>query len=108
MRRNILITGATGKQGNALIRALTSESSPDSPHQYHIYALTRTKSSTKAHRLALEKRVTVVEGNLDVPDSISKIFEAAKSEGGIWGVYAVLAYPGLGQPAEMEERQGKV
>lgn len=107
MRRNILITGATGKQGNALIRALTLQSSSDSTHQYHIYALTRSKSSQNAQCLTLEKHVTVVEGDLDVPDSITKIFEEVKSEGGIWGVYAVLAYPGLGKPADIEEKQGK-
>src|ERR1700730_816904 len=106
-RRNILVTGATGKQGTALIQALTRPSSPDDTHQYHIYALTRKASSSNAQGLSKDKDVTVVEGDLDVPESISKIFEDAKGNGGIWGVYAVLAYPGLGAPADGEERQGK-
>jgi nucleoside-diphosphate-sugar epimerase len=110
-RRNILVTGATGKQGTALIRALLHPSSPDTSratHQYHIYALTRKASSPNAQSLSKEKDVMVVEGDLDVPESISKIFEDSKSNGGIWGVYAVLAFPGLGAPADGEERQGKV
>ncbi|KAE8444449.1 hypothetical protein EG329_000540 [Mollisiaceae sp. DMI_Dod_QoI] len=115
MRRNILVTGATGKQGQALIRALLSpasaskaEGAPE-PHQYHIYALTRKTSSAAAQHLAsLGENITVVEGDLDNPDSVVKIFEDARADGGIWGVFAVLAFPGLGAEADGEERQGKM
>ncbi|KAF8851716.1 NAD(P)-binding protein [Acephala macrosclerotiorum] len=119
MRRNILVAGATGKQGQALIRALLkppplsgkeeSLYQPQEQHQYHIYALTRKITSPAAQRLAtLGEDVTVVEGDLDDPDSIVRIFENAKKDGGIWGVYSVLAFPGLGAVADGEERQGKM
>ncbi|KAH7357072.1 hypothetical protein BKA65DRAFT_496150 [Rhexocercosporidium sp. MPI-PUGE-AT-0058] len=125
MRRDIVVTGATGKQGLALIKALlhpavdanrspnTASGNPESEveeHTYHIYAVTRNASSPGAKRLAeTEEHVTVVEGDLDVPDSIRKIFDSAKEDGhGIWGVFAVLAFPGLGVQADGEERQGKL
>ncbi|KAH9220716.1 hypothetical protein DL95DRAFT_477901 [Leptodontidium sp. 2 PMI_412] len=135
MRRNILVTGATGKQGLALIKALLHPSppnpnlqqiTPENPrsgpeiqadleeHTYHIYALTRNASSPAAQHLAeTEDHVTIVQGNLDIPDSIRKIFDNAKNESdgqasGIWGVFAVLAFPGLGAEADGEERQGKL
>jgi hypothetical protein len=60
-------------------------------------------------RLAgLGESITVVEGDLDHPDSVVKAFEDARHEGGIWGVFAVLAFPGLGAEGDGEERQGKV
>jgi hypothetical protein len=38
-----------------------------------------------------------------------KIFEDAKREhGGVWRVFYVLAFPGLGANADGEEKQGKV
>ena len=112
MRRNILVAGATGKQGQALVRALIDPQPPalpDKDHEYHVYALTRKASSPTAQHLAeLGTDITIVEGDLDAPESISQIFENAKSDGGIWGVFAVLAFPGLGANADGEERQGKV
>jgi uncharacterized protein YbjT (DUF2867 family) len=147
MRRSILVTGATGKQGSALIRALLSHNlnsqkrnkntnadlapaldpatatatapRPDANGgdvQFHIYVLTRKADTPRSRQWAGEAAVVVVEGDLDRPESISKIFEDAKAAGagdgdgvaGIWGVYAVLAFPGLGAAADGEEKQGKV
>jgi len=108
VRRNILVTGATGKQGTALVKALIHSTTPDTEPQYHIFALTRKASSPNAALLQSHEQVTLVEGDLDNPTSISKIFEEAKVKGGIWGVFAVLAYPGLGANADGEERQGKM
>ncbi|KAJ8096497.1 hypothetical protein POJ06DRAFT_263978 [Lipomyces tetrasporus] len=106
MRRNILVTGATGKQGAAFIRAL--QQLPTDDH-YFVYAVTRDDASPAAQHLAgIGENIVVVKGDLDMPDSISKIFEEAKSEGGIWGVFAVLAFPGLGADAGGEEAQGKM
>ncbi|KAH7886158.1 NAD(P)-binding protein [Phlebopus sp. FC_14] len=59
-------------------------------------------------QLSNESHIELVEGNLNSPDSIRQIFEREKSAGGIWGVYCVLAYPGLGANADGEERQGKM
>ncbi|EIW87063.1 NAD(P)-binding protein [Coniophora puteana RWD-64-598 SS2] len=110
MPRKILVTGATGKQGSALVRALRptsgdSQTSEDIPFQ--IIAITRDARSPGAQELEKEKHVRVVEGNLDSADSLRRIFEEAKEEGGIWGVFCVLAFPGLGASGESEEKQGK-
>lgn len=107
MSKLILVAGATGKQGRALIKSLQPTSdSDDIPFQ--VLALTRSASSSGAQRLAQERHVQVVEGDIDSPESIRKVYEDAKGSGGIWGVFCVLAYPGLGANADGEERQGKV
>ena len=111
----VLVTGATGRQGRSLIASLLStpplesgaNTAPGEP-TFHILALTRKSTSPAAKQLSLEKNVTVVEGNLDSADSIRKIFEGAKTHGGVWGVFCVLAFPGLGANADGEENQGKV
>ncbi|KAF9225404.1 NAD(P)-binding protein [Gyrodon lividus] len=115
MSKTILVTGATGKQGRALIERLGRSSSAGSDDQtqspeplFRVLALTRQTSSPSAQRLAKEEHVEVLEGDLDSQESIRKIFEDRKDNGGIWGVYCVLAYPGLGANADGEERQGKM
>ncbi|KAJ7622246.1 NAD(P)-binding protein [Roridomyces roridus] len=72
-KKNILITGATGHQGRALIRALSlSSSSPESESDFHILAPTRNPSSS--HSTSLSKShptlVSLVRGDLDSPESI--------------------------------------
>jgi len=47
----------------------------------------------------------LVQGNLDKPQTIRKIFEA-EGNGGIAAVFVALAFPGLGASADKEERQG--
>lgn len=132
--QTILITGATGQQGQALIAALrppnhnnnnnsnpnpateptaSEEAAPiietsEPVIEYRVLALTRNKNSDAAKRLAGEKHVRVVEGDLNRRESIKNVFEDAKKDDGIWGVFAVMAYPGLNRDAEGEERQGKV
>ncbi|KAJ3881172.1 NAD(P)-binding protein [Lentinula edodes] len=105
----VLVTGATGRQGSSLIHALRpAESEAHSgEHEFHILALTRNAKSPSAKSLALQPHVTVVEGNLDSVVSIYRIFEEAKSNGGIWGVCCILAFPGLGANADGEEAQGR-
>jgi NAD(P)-dependent dehydrogenase (short-subunit alcohol dehydrogenase family) len=105
--KTILIAGATGHQGKAACEALAPPS--DDPPTFHILALTRNAASETAQHLASSmKHLTVVQGDLDSPESIRKIFEDQKSKGGIWGVFSVLAFPGLGANPDGEERQGKV
>jgi NAD(P)-dependent dehydrogenase (short-subunit alcohol dehydrogenase family) len=107
MSKYILVVGATGKQGRAVVEALRpSADSDDIP--FRVLALTRSASSPSAQRLVQERHVQVVEGDLDSAESMRKVYEDANSSGGIWGVYCVLAYPGLGANADGEERQGKV
>jgi NAD(P)-dependent dehydrogenase (short-subunit alcohol dehydrogenase family) len=108
--RNIVVAGATGKQGQALIRALLDPTEPSPEQDWHIIALTRRASSPAAKRLAEANpsNLTIVEGDLENRDSIVKIFEDVKKDGGIWGVFCVLAFPGMGVEASGEELQGKV
>lgn len=104
-RKNILITGATGLQGRTLLTALAPK--PDTEPAVHVLALTRSPTSRAAKSLAAEKHVTVVQGDMDSVEHIRKVFEDAKESGGIWGVFCVVAFPGLGAKADGEERQGK-
>lgn len=111
-KRIILVAGATGQQGGALISSLLSPDVGNQAVDYHVLALTRNSSSSAAKELSVNysERVTIVQGDLDDPASIRKIFEGSRAEGrtGIWGVYSVMAFPGLGASTEPEERQGKV
>jgi uncharacterized protein YbjT (DUF2867 family) len=66
----ILITGATGLQGGAVIDALVVNSWPG-----QILALTRDINSSKAKAIAAKPNVTVIQGN---PASPAAIFAANK------------------------------
>ncbi|GKU05739.1 family protein 1 [Fusarium langsethiae] len=104
MSRAILITGATGKQGGAVINALLAKSSSD----FLLLAVTRNKESASAKNLAAKSsNIRFVEGHLD---SIPALFQAAKRAAGnvpIWGVYSVQLSMGKGVTLEGEVRQGK-
>ncbi|KAF2008652.1 NAD(P)-binding protein [Aaosphaeria arxii CBS 175.79] len=101
MAKSILITGATGKQGGAVLRALLSSPSAHGP--FTIYALTRSSpSSPAAAKLSsLSPNVKVVQGDLE---DVEAVFRGVK--GGIWGVFGVQTPMGKGGVAS-EERQGK-
>lgn len=60
--RNILVTGATGKQGGAVIKALLAK---PPPYDFHILALTRKTASSAAQALAASPKVTLIEGDLE-------------------------------------------
>ena len=98
MAMNILVTGATGKQGGAVVSALlASPSSTD----FMIYAVTRNASSSAATSLASRSNVKVIEGNLDDP---AALFQSAGVP--IWGVFSVQTFMGSGQSTATEQRQG--
>lgn len=105
----ILITGATGKQGGAVLRNLTSH--PSAP-QYTILAVTRKPDSPSAQNI-LKKypAVKLVQGDLDDVSSIFKsagsILEAEGKPSKIWGVFSVQLAMGPGAKPGAEERQGK-
>ena len=103
MARKILITGATGNQGKALIAALQSSTS-----EFELLALTRNVSSPSAAALKAFPNIRVVEGDLDKPESVRKVFEDEGGKGGIWGVFVVLAFPGMRADYEPEAKQGIV
>jgi uncharacterized protein YbjT (DUF2867 family) len=84
MSKVIIVTGATGKQGGATIRALLE--SPKAS-EFTLVAVTRSPDGGSAKKLA-EKGVKIVKGDLaDVP----AIFEAVKNVTSepIWGVFSI-------------------
>ncbi|RBA20854.1 hypothetical protein FPRO05_08301 [Fusarium proliferatum] len=91
-QKTMLIFGATGKQGGAVIDNILSNS-PDS--SFNIIAVTRDPTSRKAQALAANPKISVVEGDLD---NVGAIF--AKT-GPVWGVYSVQIN------SDAEEQQGK-
>lgn len=88
--KSIVVIGATGKQGGALIDALLQSASPIS-----IIAVTRSTSSGSAWALASKPHVTIIEGDVNNPDAI---FDQA---GSVWGVFSVQTNN------DEEEKQGK-
>ncbi|KAM7218323.1 hypothetical protein V8F06_006246 [Rhypophila decipiens] len=136
-RRKLLVIGATGKQGRALIQALVSPPRvgtpsslrPDHPPtiSWDILAVTRNPSSPRAKSLLQllpsaaaapeteqpsHHTISLIQGDLDQPSTIRAIF----SDHQIWGVFTVLMYPGVGKTSKMtddtqqhiEVRQGKL
>lgn len=98
MSKSILVTGATGKQGGAVIRALLAAGT-----DANILAVTRNLSSESAKALAAQSsKIKLVQGDLDDPSSI---FKSAGLP--IWGVFSVQSLGGPGQTADTEEVQGK-
>ena len=77
--RNLVVTGATGKQGGALIAALLSQ--PSQP--FTIYAVTRNTTSNGAQKLAKQANVKVIQGDFD---SATAIFKQVQQP---WGLFAM-------------------
>jgi uncharacterized protein YbjT (DUF2867 family) len=101
--RKILVTGATGKQGSAVVKALVNN---PPPYPYEIIALTRNTDSPAAKNLgAKSKTITLLAGDLnDCPS----IFSKAGGNGSIWGVFS-MQLPAMGQKnvaEDVEEKQG--
>lgn len=89
--RIILITGATGKQGGAVARALVGKG-------FKIRALTRKPESEAALSLA-KTGAEIVKGDLDDVASLKNALQ------GVWGVFSVQNTWEAG--VEKEEEQGK-
>ncbi|KAL1592282.1 hypothetical protein SLS60_011359 [Paraconiothyrium brasiliense] len=105
----ILITGATGKQGGAVLEQLASHPSSS---QFVLLAVTRNTASAGAQKIT--KRfpdVLLVQGDLnDVPDlfkSAQNTLTSAGKPSKIWGVYSVQISLGPGVTFEGEVNQGK-
>ncbi|UPK95382.1 hypothetical protein LCI18_006317 [Fusarium solani-melongenae] len=93
MSRNLLIIGATGKQGGSVVEAVLARFSKD----FTILAVTRNAQSPSAiHLTKKSSAVKLVEGNLDDVPSLLRAANKVAS-GPIWGVYSV----------QGEIRQGK-
>ena len=80
----VLITGATGKQGDSVVNALLKANS-----ELQILALTRNAQSASAQRLAQRSpKIKLITGNLD---TIEDVFNSARqaTKLPIWGVSSV-------------------
>lgn len=95
--RNILVSGATGKQGGGLINALLSHQAQSPNPAFNIYALTRNSKSSSALALASKPNVTVIQGDFSNP---SAIFAQIPKP---WGFFSVT----MPMNAAREEAQGK-
>ncbi|MCJ1473585.1 hypothetical protein MMC13_002236 [Lambiella insularis] len=96
MSKPILITGATGKQGGSVIRALLAHPSY-SPTTFPIYAITRNPSSSSSSRLtALSPAIKLIQGDTN---NAPAIFSALPAKP--WGVFSVQV------PNKREVPQGK-
>lgn len=96
--RRCLITGATGKQGGAVIEALL-RSPPNPPIE--ILAVTRNPSSAQAQALASKPNVKLVKGDLDDSNGIFK-----NAGGNVWGVFSVQLPPMTKDAGAIETKQG--
>ena len=89
--KKILVTGATGQQGGAVAAALAGS-------DFQLVGMTRKPDSPAAQALK-KKGITIVQGDLDDPASLTKALAGA------WGVFAVQNTWEAG--VEKEEEQGK-
>jgi uncharacterized protein YbjT (DUF2867 family) len=87
----VLITGATGRQGGAVIRHML-------PKGWKLRALTRNPGSGAAQELG-RQGIEIVRGDLEDPASLEKAI------GGVYGVYSVQDFWSVG--ARREVQQGK-
>ncbi|WVQ72643.1 hypothetical protein IAR50_002202 [Cryptococcus sp. DSM 104548] len=102
MSRVIVVFGATGQQGSALIKALAEYNTP-SP-TYTILALSRSPlspSSLALGGLPGVKVVPVSKNYMDEPDKV--LLEIGLGKGGVWGVFNVQGYVS----EEVEWKQAK-
>ncbi|KAK4986248.1 hypothetical protein LTR50_005427 [Elasticomyces elasticus] len=104
MSKVLLITGATGKQGGAVIDALVSSPAAS---QFTIVAVTRDANGGSAQKLASKSsNIKISQGNLDdVPGLFAAAKEAVDGKP-IWGVYSVQISLGKGVTMEGEIKQG--
>lgn len=103
MSRAILITGATGNQGGAVVNALLDRQ----PSDFILLAVTRNAQSASAKRLAAKSnKIKLVEGDLDATPALFAAAKAAAGSVPLWGVYSVQALQS-GKKLDDETRQGK-
>ena len=89
--KTVLVTGATGRQGGAVIRYML-------PKGWRLRALTRNPAAHAARELA-HRGIEVVQGDLEDPPSLDRACLGA------YGIYSVQDFWSVG--AKREVRQGK-
>lgn len=92
-RKDILVIGATGNQGGAVVRHLLARED-----DFHVHGLTRDNASERAEKLA-ERGVMMLEGDLDDKDSLRRVME------GMYGVFCVTNFWQVGYDRQVQ--QGK-
>jgi nucleoside-diphosphate-sugar epimerase len=110
MVRSIIVTGATGKQGRALINALLAPAAAttSASSDFEILAVTRNTESESAKRLASQSSaIKLIKGDFD---NVPGMFDAAAQHTDkVWGVFSL---PIVGKfnaadiPASPEAAQG--
>lgn len=102
--RTVLVTGATGNQGGAVIKALLVSLALHPNPNLSILALSRSTNSPKALALAAKSsQMTLIQGDLDKP---AAIFEAYPHHHRITTVYSVQNnYFGSPEKHRIEETQ---
>lgn len=102
MSRALLITGATGKQGGAVINALLARQ----PSDFLLLAATRNAQSASAKSLAAKSdRIKLVEGDLNATPALLASAKAAAGSIPLWGVFSVQTVQN--GKTEDEAKQGK-
>ena len=89
--RTVLVTGATGRQGGAVIRHML-------PKGWKLRALTYKADGAAVQQL-VDQGIEVVKGNLEDPQSLERPLR------GVYGVYSVQDFWSVG--AKREVQQGK-
>jgi uncharacterized protein YbjT (DUF2867 family) len=89
--KTVLVTGATGRQGGAVIRHMLAK-------EWKLRALTRDQGSDAAQQL-VGRGVELVQGDLEDPGSVERATR------GIYGVFSVQDFWAVG--ARREVQQGK-
>jgi uncharacterized protein YbjT (DUF2867 family) len=89
--RTVLVTGATGRQGGAVVRHML-------PKGWKLRALTRNPGSHASEELA-RQGVEVLQGDLEDPSSLER------ASRGAYGIYSVQDFWAVG--AKREVQQGK-
>ena len=89
--KTVLVTGATGRQGGAVVRHML-------PKGWKLRALTRNPSSHASQELG-RQGVEVLQGDLEDPSSLER------ASHGVYGIYSVQDFWAVG--AKREVQQGK-
>ncbi|KAI0083932.1 NAD(P)-binding protein [Irpex rosettiformis] len=79
-KKQILVIGATGAQGLAVVDSILAPSADGTPSPYTVRALTRDPNSQRARGLA-EKGVELFKGSFDDLNAVRKAFE------GVYGAF---------------------
>jgi uncharacterized protein YbjT (DUF2867 family) len=96
-RHTILVTGATGKQGGGVFRALAALP-PSTP--ITLYAATRTPASPSAQRLTtLAPAAHLLTGDLSAPAALVTSIPEADRKPGRWSIY-IVTNPGASEVAD--------